>query len=300
LATAFPAQYAARNVVRAANDWTIEQWLGRDTRLFGLILVSASLPEEAAAEIRRVGVNDRMVGVALGANALCRPFGDPLYHPIYRAAAELSLPIVIQVRSDEASGLNSAPVAGGLPATFAECHALGAQSHMTHAASLILQNVFELFPDLQFLLVGGGAMWIPAFLWRLDFWYKMIPADSPWIRRLPSEYFMKHFRVATYGIESPAEPERLGRALATLPGLESMLMYASGYPSADSEEPAAIAARLPNAWHEDAFGKNAAGFYRWPGMERSKLPKRVGLEQKALVGMPGDAAHAGHPRQTGG
>ena len=274
LATAFPAHYAARNVVRAANDWTIDQWLARDKRLFSLALVSTSLPDEAAAEIRRIGTNDRVVGVALGTNALGRPFGDPIYHPIYRAASELDLPIVIQVGSDEASELNSPPVAGGRPTTFAEVDALGAQSNMAHTASLILQGAFEAFPRLKILLVGGGAMWIPAFLWRLDFWYKMIPSDSPWLRRLPSDYFTEHFRVATYGLES-LEAERLGKALDSFPALKSLLMYASGYPSPGSEEPTAIAARLPQQWHDDVFEHTAAKFYRWPGLKRSERPAPI-------------------------
>ena len=94
--TLHPHHYIARAVAKSANDWTIEEWLARDDRLYGLILVATALPEAAAEEIRRVGTNERMVGVALGANGLCKPFGHPAYHPIYEAASELGLPLVLQ------------------------------------------------------------------------------------------------------------------------------------------------------------------------------------------------------------
>jgi uncharacterized protein len=284
LSSSYAKPYAARAAVRAANDWTAEQWLARDKRLFGLILISSAMPEEAAAEIRRVGVDDRMVGVAFGANALGRPFGDPLYHPIYQAAAELDLPIVLQVGSDAATEM-APPIAGGLPATYGEYHALGAQSLMTHAASLIVESVFDVFPNLKVLLIGGGATWVPAYLWRLDYWYKMAPTEAPWIRRLPSEYFVEHFRIGTYSLESFDPPERLAQALSTVPGIESMLVYASGSPSSDAEEPASIAERLPPSWHDGVFRANADLLFRWPG--RSRVARAPAVSEAEFHDMPG-------------
>ena len=98
----------------------VENWLERDERLFGHILVSSSLPEEAAAEIRRIGGHPQMVAVALGTNGLGRAFGHPAYHAIYEAAAELDLPLVIQFGSDSASELAAVPTQMGLAATYGE------------------------------------------------------------------------------------------------------------------------------------------------------------------------------------
>jgi predicted TIM-barrel fold metal-dependent hydrolase len=264
LATAFPNHYLAREVVRAANDWTSNEWLSRDHRLYGLVLISSSLPDDAAAEIRRAGRNDRMVGVALGANALGLPFGHPIYHPIYRAASEMGLPIVLQVGSDASADLMTPPVAGGLPATYAEYWTLGGHSLMSHVSAMIVQGVFELFPDLKLLLLGGGASWLPGYLWRLDYWYKTDEQEAPWLRKLPSDYFRDNIRVTTYSLESPPKAEQLWAALKTLPWFESNLMFASGYPNADWEEPGAIAKRTPSAWHPALFRANALNFFRWP------------------------------------
>jgi predicted TIM-barrel fold metal-dependent hydrolase len=283
LITASPNHYPVRALVRAANDWLAAERLAADPRLFGLIMISTSLPDEAAAEVRRVAENDRFVGISMGINALGRPFGDPLYHPIYRAASEAGLPIVIQVGSDATASTNSTPVGGGFPTTFAEVHAMAAESHMTHMASLITQGVFDLFPDLRVLLVGGGVTWVPGSAWRLDYWYKMYSREMPWLKALPSEYFCKYFRVATHELEKVPDPARFARALGSLPDMESMLVYASGFPSPDHESPSEIGARLPEAWHPKVFSKNAEALFRWPGSTRSGAA--TGLASDALLEM---------------
>ena len=262
--TAIVHRYLARDVARAANDWTVENWLARDDRLYGMVLVSTAIPEDAAAEIRRVGVNERMVAVALGCNGLGRPFGEPAYHPIFEAAEELGLPIVIQVGSDIASDMPNPPVAGGLPSTYAEFRAHAPHTHWAHTTSLIAEGVFTRFPKLKALLVGGGAAWIPAWLWNVDYWYKMTAAAYPWVERLPSEYFLEHIRVSTHSLEQPPQPERLGKALGLIDGIDRVILYTSGYPDEDWETAGQIATRLPAEWHERVFRTNAEELFRWP------------------------------------
>jgi hypothetical protein len=64
--------YFAAEIVRAANDWTIDQWLPRDPRFYGSILVSNQIPELAAQEIRRLGNHPRMVQVLMASSAGAR------------------------------------------------------------------------------------------------------------------------------------------------------------------------------------------------------------------------------------
>jgi uncharacterized protein len=263
--TSFAQRYLARDIAQAANDWTIEEWLSRDERLHAMMLVATSIPEAAAAEIWRVGANDRIVAVALGCNGLGRPFGDPAYHPIYEAAADLGLPIVIQVGS-EISGDQPLPaVAGGNPSTYAEFRVHAGHANWNHVASLITEGVFTRFPELKVLLVGGGAAAIPSQLWALDYWYKMTGPAFPWIERLPSEYFVDHVRVSTLSLEKPQQPERLAQALGAVEGIERVLLYTSGYPDEEWETAEQIAERLPAEWHERVFRTNADEFFRWPG-----------------------------------
>jgi uncharacterized protein len=265
--TSFAQRYLARDIAQAANDWTIAEWLPRDERLHAMMLVATSIPDAAAAEIRRVGRNDRIVAVALGCNGLGRPFGEPAYHPIYEAAEEVGLPIVIQVGSEIAGDQPLPAVSGGNPSTYGEYRAHAGHGNWNHVTSLITEGVFTRFPKLKVLLVGGGAVAIPAQIWGIDYWYKMTGPAFPWIERLPSEYFVDHVRVSTLSLEKPPQPERLAQALGTFEGIDRVLLYTSGYPDEEWETPEQIAARLPEEWHERVFRTNADEFFRWP--ERS-------------------------------
>lgn len=276
LVSGYQGRNASRAITSAVNDWTVAEWLARDPRLHGLILVPTGTPEEAGEEIRRVGTNPRMVGVALGINALGRMFGEPVYHPIYRAAAEMGLPIVLQTVCDGATDQAGPPVAGGAPMTFAEYRALNGQALMSHVGSMILESVFDLFPTLQVLLVGGGATWIPGFLWRLDYWYRITPSDAPGLARLPSEYFNRHFFVSTYGLETPPG-DALVKALDAHSGLLSRLLYTSCWPNEDSTTTEEALVALPAELHTQIVRANALALYRWPDQTPSSPPEPAQL-----------------------
>jgi predicted TIM-barrel fold metal-dependent hydrolase len=281
LSAGLPMAYKARVMVRAINDWTIAEWFARDRRLFGHLLVQSALPDEAATEIRRVERHRQFVAVAMGANGLNQPFGHPVYKPIYDAAAEFDLPIVVQVGADNIADVVTTPTAVGLSATYAEYEALSAAPLMTHVVSMLTSGVFETHPNLRVLLVGGGVAWVPELLWRLDPMYGVVRrVDMPWSKRLPSETFVQHIRLATYSLEAPAKPEQLESALDLIPHIESMLLYASGYPNAKGELPGSIAARLPRRLHRGVFHANAEAFYRWPGTP-SKTVVSDGAEKAA-------------------
>jgi predicted TIM-barrel fold metal-dependent hydrolase len=285
LATAYPLPYVAREVVRAVNDWTVAEWLEADERLHGMVLIASAIPSEAVSEIRRVGSHPRMVAVALGANGLGLNFGHPAYHEIYEAAAELGLPLVLQAGCDGMSDQVTVPTAAGIPTTYAVFDALSAQSLATHVISMVTGGVFERFPDLQVLLVGGGAAWVPTFLWRWDFNYRISRRiESPWLSRTPPEYFARHFLVSTYGLERPPRPEQLARVLRVIPDVESVLMYASGYTRHDAESPEEIAARLPEEWHERVFHTNATDFFRWPDAVRPHGERVAALDTTPIGG----------------
>lgn len=265
LLTASASFHAAKSVIRAINTWTQEDWLARDERLHGLILVSGSMPDVAAEEIRRLGADDRMVGVAIGANALNLTFGHPAYRPILKAAAEQGLPIVLQASSDLAASLLTAPVAGGQATMYGEYQALNTHSPMSHLAAMIIQGVFEELPELKVLVVGGGVTWVPGYVWRLDYAHRFNHQSSPWLKREPSEYFRDHVKIATYQLEQAPSREQLEAVLTSAPWMQSSLVYTSGYPNSDSLTPELVASRLPAGWTDDVLRTNADGLFRWAG-----------------------------------
>ena len=141
--------YYADALCRAYNDYMIDYWLPKDERFWGSIVVAPQDPQLAAAEIRRLGHHPRMVQVLVshGAN---RPYGDPFYHPIYEACAEVGLPFAMHLGGQ--GGINSTPIGAGPTTYFWETHAILPQTAMTHMASFIAQGVFEKSLDAPCLL----------------------------------------------------------------------------------------------------------------------------------------------------
>lgn len=286
---AVPNTYRATAVVRAINDWTVDRWLGADDRFSGLVLVPNQTPGDGAAEVRRAGAHPRMVGVLLAANGLGKPFGHPTYHPIYEAAAELGLPVVLHVGGDAVPDTLSQPTAGGLPSTFGEVSALAYSPMMTHVQSFIVQGLFEKYPDLRLFVAGAGTSWIPGLFFRLDVNWRGLRREVPWVRRPPSEYFREHVRVSTWPLDRPAEPdgaERLVRLLEAFGGAEDLLCFASGYPHWNTDAAAEVAARLPAAWHARIFHDNAARWFRWSPTGRGTARPEVEVGAMPASGEP--------------
>jgi predicted TIM-barrel fold metal-dependent hydrolase len=241
----------------AMNDWTADRWL-HDAGTWGSILVPTQDPEASAREIERHGANPKMVQVLLGANGLGKGFGHALYDPIFRAAAECELPLAIPIGCDSPPHTTTAAVAVAPPATYSEYRVLAVQAFMTHVMSLIGQGVFERYPRLRVMLVGGGVAWIPPALWRDDACYLAFGTTAPWVRRKPSDYFVEHFRVGTYQLEPAAS---VAATAAAFPELGSILCYASGYPRSDSGSVAEVRSAIPEDWRENVFYENASAFY---------------------------------------
>jgi predicted TIM-barrel fold metal-dependent hydrolase len=134
---------------------------------------------------------------------------------------------------------------------------------MSHLANMIIEGVFVRWPTLKVMIVGGGVGWLPPYLWRLDYWCKIDHREAPWLKELPSEIFAQHVHATTYTLEAPRQSEMLLKVLERMPWIQSSLLYASGYPNNDGEEPAETAARLPKSWHSQIFRTNALNLFRW-------------------------------------
>jgi predicted TIM-barrel fold metal-dependent hydrolase len=269
-----PALGAVRltvELVQAINSWTIDRWLSRDLRLKAAILVSTQVPDAAAAEIRRAGRHERMTAVLLGGNGLGKPFGHPVNEPIFRAAAEMGLPIVIKAGGDEIVETSAYPVAGGFPRTCTEFRSLAPQSLMTHTASLICQGVMNRYPSIKFLLLGGSAAWITPFLWRFDTDFKAFRHDLLWMKTTPSEVFHEHFFVGTNPFTFEAAAGRLSQYLEVDHHLEDVICYSSGYPEREYADPSAVLKSIPSHWEDKVFRTNARRFLGNENVTESKL-----------------------------
>jgi predicted TIM-barrel fold metal-dependent hydrolase len=250
--------HLATALARAYNDWMLDEWLPRDPRLKGSLVVAPQDPHAAAEEIRRLGGHPDIVQVLVSTGSQ-RPYGDPFYHPIWDAAAEVGLPAAAHLGGQ--GGVNTNPTGCGPPTFFWEAHALLCETGMGHVASLIAHGVFERWPNLRFVLIECGVAWLPGIIWRLDADYKALRKETPWLKRLPSEYARDHIRLTTQPLERAAERRHLWSLLEAIDA-EHTLLYASDYPHWDFDDPTRLP--LPDEWKRRIFAENARELYGLP------------------------------------
>ena len=82
-------------------------------------------------------------------------------------------------------------------------------SMQNQAASLILEGVFEAFPNLKVCLIEGGFAWVPSLGWRLDAHWAKMRDEVPQVKRPPSEYMRTNLWFATQPVEEPENPDDL-------------------------------------------------------------------------------------------
>ncbi|SFE52672.1 amidohydrolase family protein [Alteribacillus iranensis] len=223
------AQYEfATALASAYNDWQIENWLDKDSRFKGSIHVAAQDPHSAAREIDRLASHPQMVQVLLPIASFS--YGDPFYHPIFEAVERNGLLIAMHQSTHTTTALDN-----GYPRFFIDWHTLLPQAFMSQVVSLITNGVFEKFPSLKVIMLEGGFVWLPALMWRLDYNYKSLRQEVPWVKRMPSEYIKEHFHFATQPIED-ADPKEMKQVIEMI-GNEKTLLFATDYPHWDFDSP---------------------------------------------------------------
>ncbi len=214
----------ATALATAINQWQVEHWLEKEPRLRASLVVPSQNPERSAAEIERWGDHPGFVQVVLPVRSDA-PYGNLRYDPIYAAAVKHDL--VIGIQYGGAAGHPSTPV--GWATTFLEEYAGMAQVFQSQVMSLIAEGVFDRFPHLRITLIEGGFTWMPALMWRIDKEWKGLRHNTPWVKRLPSEYIHDHIRLTTQPVDAPADREQLRQIIAQLDS-EEMLLFGSDYP----------------------------------------------------------------------
>jgi uncharacterized protein len=275
----------ATELGKALNRGSIEHWLsGQDERIYGSVLVNTQLPEAGAADIREFGRHPRMSEALLVATGMAKPFGHPVYDPIHRAAVETDMPVAIHIGGDTflPGGTATQTAAGGLPNTRFERHSLQMQPAHHYVTSFLVHGVFEKYPTLRLIIKETGIAWLPWFFWELDAAEPMLKAESSHLKDRPSDYLRRHLRVTTQPLEEPPRFEQLIDLLEALGGVEDMLCFSTDYPHHDTDDPDHIARRLPEAWWEKVFYRNALALYGWPDVGADRLAARgAGRDWKA-------------------
>ncbi|MBV7340293.1 amidohydrolase family protein [Chloroflexi bacterium TSY] len=247
----------AADLATAINRWQIDTWLEPEPRLRGSLVVPSQNANMAAEEIGRLGHHPAFVQVTLPVRSYI-PYGNRFYDPLYAAAVEHDL--VVGIHFGGAPGHPPTPT--GWPSTYLEEYAGMAQVFQSQVISLVIEGVFDRFPDLRVALIEGGFNWMPSLMWRLDKDWKGLRSNTPWVKRPPSDYMREHMRLTVQPIGAPPKQEYI---LHTIDQLESdtMLMFATDYPHwhYDSDEEA-WPLTLPEPLNSNIWSENARQFYR--------------------------------------
>lgn len=215
---------------KALNDWQIDRWLAPEPRLRGSICVTNEDTDSAIAEIEARAGDSRFVQISVPPRML-EPAGRRRYWPLYRAAAEMGLPIGMH-----SAAFGSRPNTGsGWTSFYIEEHFAFSNATQTVLTSMIFEGVFEAIPDLKLVLVEGGFAWLPPLMWRMDREWERMRGELPHLPRPPSDYVRTNVWLTTQPIEEPEINRHLEDVLNWI-GTDR-LMFSTDYPHWDFDDP---------------------------------------------------------------
>jgi predicted TIM-barrel fold metal-dependent hydrolase len=221
----------------AVNDWQIAKWVDPEPRLRGSIVIAHEDAPLAIAEIEKRADDKRFTQIMMPPKSL-EPLGRRKYWPIYEAAIAAKRPIALHV-----GGINGYPATGGgWPSYYIEEQHTNVQGMQGLVTSLVIEGVFERYPDLKIVLVEGGIAWQPALKWRLDKHWKRLKAEAPHLKRLPSEYIHDHIWLTTQPLDEPDFDKDLVETFEMV-GVDR-IMFSTDYPHWDFDEPKFVLGKL--------------------------------------------------------
>jgi len=253
-------------MVRAYNEWHLEEWCGAyPDRFIPLGILPLWDPELAAAEVRWLaskGCRAITVPQHIGSYG-GPPWQDPHWDPLWAACVDESTVVNIHIGTG-----GGAPVPSDLT-NYLAYNAIVAIDTVRFMADLLFSRVIAEFSNLTFALSEGGIGWIPFVLERLEDTYSRQRAwtgDDLGCGLTPTDVFRRNF-IACFirdrvGIETR---ERIG---------VDTICWEMDYPHSDSSWPDAaeqLAAQLEGCSHEDVekiCWRNAARRFHYDGVER--------------------------------
>ena len=221
---------AANVIVKAYNDWHIDEWCGSAPgRFIPVAILPLWSPALMVEEINRVG-RKGVTTVSFPDNPAAK--GLPSIHsdywdPVWKALSDWGM--VISAHIGTGAGAPHASMDSPIDAWITTMP----MSISNSAADWLFSAVFKKFPKLKLALSEGGIGWIPYFLERADFTYRHHHAwtHSNFGNELPSDVFNRHFITCfiddQFGLKST-------ESLNT-----NMVMWECDYPHSDTLWPKA-------------------------------------------------------------
>lgn len=183
-------------IARDANDELAEVVAAHPDRLEALAALPMSDPDAAAAELERA-IRRGLRGAIVYSNVGGRSLDEPEFRPVFAAAAELDVPILLHP---------TYPLSAPSLQAHALVPVLGFLFDTTTATMrLILDGVYDRHPDLKLILGHVGSV-IPYIVGRLDYESSRIPGGLGALEALgalPSDH-IRNLYVDTVSAWPPA------------------------------------------------------------------------------------------------
>lgn len=258
LFSAHPDKELALALIRAYNDFVIDEWCGQyPDRFIPMAMTPLWDAEAAAAEVRRVAAKG-CHSLSFTENPL--PLGFPSYHdeswdPLWTAVCDTGTVVSVHL------GSSGQLVVTAPDAPVDVMITLQPMNISTAAADILWSRVLKQFPAIRFALTEGGTGWIPYFLDRIDRTYDMHRAwtGQDFGDELPSDVFRRHF--LTCFIADP-----FGVATRHHVGIDN-ICWELDYPHSDSTWPTpgetllAVCDGVPDAEIDRMTHENAMRWY---------------------------------------
>ena len=253
-------------MVRAYNDWHVEDWCGKHPdRFIPMGILPLWDPELAAAEVKRLAGDDcHSVTVPQHIGKYGQPpWQDPQWEVMWEAICEGNTVVNIHIGTG-----------GGVPVpsdhtTYLSYNSMLAIDTMRFTADLLFSPVVIKFPTIKFALSEGGIGWIPFLLERFEDIYSRQRAwtgDDLGDDRSPTDVFRRNFM-------SCFIRDRVGIEMRDRIGVET-ICWEMDYPHSDSSWPDApeqLAVQLEGCTADEVEAitwRNAARVYCYDGVER--------------------------------
>lgn len=237
-----PSKERALKEMRATNDVLVDRFVSPGEDFYGAMSVVTGYPEEAAAEIDRIGSEDGVVGVYIPLPYVDPPLGDPQYESMFAAAERHGLAIL--THGVGGRSIHYPNLAQSL-STFLESHTISHPTLQTiNLVSMIYRGVPVKFPDLNVVCLEAGLGWAAYLIGRMDRDYRQRQFDAPLLDRKPSAYVRDQWYFGTQPLEEFDDPTHLEHFVDII-GEES-IVFASDYPHFDFDDPTSVVSKYLN------------------------------------------------------
>ncbi len=221
----------------AYNDYLIKEVFPVSKRITASMMVCQRRPLAAAREIKRVGNHPQFVGVFAEFGQLTKPLASADFDPMWDAMRDLKLGLTYHTGGIV---LHFSPTFEGV-STWTELFGnLTAANCIVNAGSMILQGLFDKYPDQKILFQEGGYWWVSDLMTRLDEYYtchagdiclleRKMESGERFLNKLPSEYVLSNIRFSTQPMSRPRNRKHWGMMLE-INYASDLLCYSSDWP----------------------------------------------------------------------